>query len=236
MNQVVILAGGKATRLYPLTYEVPKSLLDICGKPFIDWQLDLLSKSGITSIVLCLGNKGELIEEHVGNGAKYGIDIAYSYDGQSLLGTGGAIINALALLEDQFGILYGDSYLPLDYLDVMRFFEKSGKQAAMTIYKNLDNFDKSNVVYENQVIKEYSKESHTTNMQHIDYGFSVTRKETFEGLPRSVSIDLANIFENLVSEGEVAGYEVDQRFYEVGSFEGISTFKKYVEDINDNIH
>jgi MurNAc alpha-1-phosphate uridylyltransferase len=229
MYTVAILAGGMATRLYPVSNSVPKSMIEISGKPFIDWQLELLSKSGIKEVVLCLGNMALAIQDYVGDGTQYGISVEYSLDGKTPLGTGGAIVKALPLLGDEFGVIYGDSYLPIDYRSIMEFYSSQKISALMTIYNN-GLLDKSNVVYRDRRIMKYSKLIHETEMSYIDYGFSIFKREVFSKLTTKKFLDLSEIFENLAKTGDLSGYEVNQRFYEVGSFRGIEEFNLYLED------
>lgn len=236
MYPVAILAGGMATRLLPITQDIPKSLIDFKGKPFIHWQLKLLSESGCKSINLCLGMKGELIQNYVGDGSQYGLSVTYSHDGDSPLGTGGAIIKALPNLGECFGVLYGDSYLPINYEELFSYFKKSKKSSLMTVFKNQNRYDQSNVKFEAGAVAEYSKIISNESMQHIDYGFSIFNREVFSAYVSGGSIDLAEIISSLVSSQNIAGYEVLQRFYEIGSFRGIEDFKKYLEDNFNVIH
>jgi NDP-sugar pyrophosphorylase family protein len=218
---VVILAGGLATRLRPLTEKIPKSLVEVAGHPFLEHQLALLRKNGVTEIFLCIGFLGEMIEELFGDGKKFGVQIAYSYDGDKLLGTGGAIKKLLPKLPDRFFVLYGDSYLPIDYQAVAAQFHKSGKPALMTVFHNENAWDRSNVWFEGQTIRRYSKTERLSQMRYIDYGLTVCSRSIFDDHPAGEPFDLGVVFEELSRRGELAGYEVHQRFYEVGSHEGL---------------
>jgi NDP-sugar pyrophosphorylase family protein len=144
----VILAGGLATRLRPLTERIPKALVEVVGRPFLEHQIELLKRNEITDIILCVGYLGEMIEQRYGNGDALGVRIRYSFDGARLLGTGGAIKKALPLLPDSFFVLYGDSYLPVDYQAVAAAFWKAGRPALMTVYANCDAWDTSNVWFD----------------------------------------------------------------------------------------
>ncbi len=166
---VVILAGGLATRLRPLTEKIPKSLVEVAGRPFLEHQIALLRKNGITEIFLCVGYLGAMIEERFGNGQQYGVRIAYSYDGDKLLGTGGAIKKVLPKLSEEFFVLYGDSYLPIDYQAVATHFRASGKPALMTVFRNDDAWDRSNVWFEEGILRLYSKTERHPKMHYIDY-------------------------------------------------------------------
>ena len=218
---VAILAGGLATRLRPLTERVPKLLIEVAGEPFFSHQLRLLRRAGLTRVVLCAGHLGEKIVERYGDGRSWGMQIEYSFDGPKLLGTGGALIRALPLLGDAFYVLYGDSYLPVDYPAVGRAFLASGKLGLMTVYENHGRFDASNVWYAGGRIQVYDKRNPVPQMHHIDYGLGLLRSRALDGWPRDEVIDLATIYGRLVAMNELAGYEVKQRFYEIGSPAGL---------------
>jgi NDP-sugar pyrophosphorylase family protein len=218
---VVILAGGLATRLRPLTEKLPKSLVEVAGRPFLEHQIALLRRNGITEIFLCVGYLGEMIENLFEDGKRLGVRIDYSYDGEKLLGTGGAIKKVLPKLPDDFFVLYGDSYLPIDYQAVATQFQKSGKPALMTVFRNENAWDRSNVWFEDGTIGRYSKTERLPQMRYIDYGLTVCSRPIFEKYPADEPFDLAIVFEELSQRKELAGYEVHQRFYEVGSRQGL---------------
>ena len=218
---VALLAGGLATRLRPVTEKVPKLLVEVAGEPFFSHQLRLLKKNGLTHIVLCVGYLGEMIVEQYGDGSQWGVQIDYSFDGDKLRGTGGARIRALPKLGEAFYVLYGDSYLPIDYQDVGRTFLDSGKLGLMTVYKNNEAYDASNVWFEDGSIKLYSKTEKPPQMKHIDYGLGVFRRAAFTNYPRDAVVDLAAIQTELCRRGELAGYEMTERFYEIGSPAGL---------------
>jgi len=222
MLPVAILAGGMATRLRPITETIPKSLVDVAGKPFILHQLDYLRRQGLTRVVLCLGYLGEQVEDVVGDGAAYGLEVLYSWDGPRLLGTGGAIKQALPQLGQQFFVFYGDSYLPVDFQAVERDFLCSGKPALMTVLRNADRWDKSNVEFDNGKIVEYNKGSPRHEMDHIDYGLGVLSSAVLANMPPNEPFDLADVYNDLSLRGELAGHEVFERFYEIGSHKGLN--------------
>lgn len=219
---VAILAGGLATRLRPITEKVPKVLIEVAGEPFFSHQIRLLKQAGLTRLVLCVGYLGEKVVELYGDGSKWGVHIEYSFDGPKLLGTGGALIQALPKLGDAFYVLYGDSYLPVDYQAVGRFFLGSGKLGLMTVYENAELYDASNVRFENGAIRVYDKKHRVPQMRHIDYGLGVFRATAFDGFPRDDVVDLATVQQALLARGELAGYEMHQRFYEIGSHAGLA--------------
>lgn len=218
---VALLAGGLATRLRPITEKVPKLLVEVAGEPFFSHQIRLLKSQGLTRVVLCVGYLGEKIVEEYGDGSKWGMQLDYSFDGEKLMGTGGALIRALPKLGDAFYVLYGDSYLPVDYRAVGQSFLDSGKLGLMTVFENREAYDASNVWWEDGRIKVYSKKEKVPQMRHIDYGLSLFRASAFDGYPRDAVVDLATVQTDLVARGELAGYEMRQRFYEIGSHAGL---------------
>ena len=225
---VAILAGGLATRLRPITEKIPKSLVSVAGKPFLARQLELLSSRGIRRAVLCVGYLGEMIQRDFGNAA-FGVQLDYSFDGPKLLGTGGAIKRAISLLGDEFFVLYGDSYLPIEYRPVADFFRRSGKLGCTTVYHNEGRYDTSNVVFANGEIKVYDKKVRLPEMQHIDYGLSVFKAAAFDSFPAEQPFDLADVLGKLVREKQLAGFEVKERFYEIGSPAGLEELEKLFE-------
>ena len=219
---VAILAGGLATRLRPITERVPKLLVEVAGEPFFSHQIRLLKKAGLDEIVLCVGHLGEMIVEQYGNGSAWGIKIEYVFDGPKLLGTGGALIQALPKLGNAFYVLYGDSYLPIDYLSCGEAFLRSGKLGLMTVYENHERYDASNVWFENSEIKIYDKKNKVPQMRHIDYGLGVFQAKAFDDTPRGAFVDLADVQKALVAKRQLAGYEIKERFYEIGSPAGLN--------------
>jgi MurNAc alpha-1-phosphate uridylyltransferase len=228
MLTVVILAGGLATRLRPITEEIPKSLIQVAGKPFICHQLEYLRAQGINSVVLCIGFLGEMIQEVVGDGSQWGMQVSYSPDGPALLGTGGALRQALPLLGEYFFILYGDSYLPIDFSDVEKAYAASGKKGLMTIIKNQNRWDKSNVEFVAGQIAEYNKSVIRPQMQYIDYGLGLIQGAALRAYPAGQLFDLSSFYNYLSLAGELVGYEVFERFYEIGSHQGIADTQDYL--------
>jgi NDP-sugar pyrophosphorylase family protein len=221
MLPVGILAGGLATRLRPVTETIPKALLTVNGEPFLAHQLRLLRRSGITRVVLCVGFLGSQIQEFAGDGSRFGLEIVYSFDGPSLLGTAGAICRALPVLGEAFFVLYGDSYLPCDYAAVEKAFFQSGKSALMTIFRNEGKWDGSNVEFSEERILAYDKASPNPRMRHIDYGLGCFRVGAFKQMSLTQAHDLASLYQALLRDDDLAALEVRERFYEIGSFEGI---------------
>jgi NDP-sugar pyrophosphorylase family protein len=229
---VAIIAGGLATRLGEEARKTPKSLLDIAGKPFAQHQIELLRRHGVTDVVFCVSHLGELIESTLGNGNRWGMRLRYSYDGPALLGTGGALKRALPLLGESFLALYGDSYLECDYSQVEHAFHSSGKLGLMTVYRNRDRYDRSNVLFRDGRILSYDKKNRTAEMQHIDYGLGGFQSEVFQRYPADRSLDLETVYQDLMSENQLSGFEVNQRFYEIGSPAGLEETRAHLTQAN----
>jgi NDP-sugar pyrophosphorylase family protein len=219
---VAILAGGLATRLRPTTDKMPKALLEVAGEPFLVHQLRLLRSHGFRRIVLCVGYLGEMIEAKLGDGSKLDLEIDYSFDGPTLLGTGGALRRAIPKLGEEFLAIYGDSYMPVDYAQIVQAFVLSGKPALMTILENAGRWDTSNVCFEAGEIRCYNKKMRTPEMRHIDYGIAALTAAVFAGFPENAAFDLGDVYSRLVSEKQMAAYQVKQRFYEIGSPRGLA--------------
>jgi NDP-sugar pyrophosphorylase family protein len=228
MLPVAILAGGLARRLRPITDSIPKALVEINGEPFLAHQLRLLSHSGCERVVFCVGYRGEQIRDYAGDGRAFGLHIDYSFDGPRLLGTAGAIRRALPQLGQRFFVLYGDSYLPCDYAAVEQAFLTSGRMALMAVYPNHDRWDSSNVEFSNGRILAYDKANRIAAMRHIDYGLGAFQCDAFEALADNEPTDLAVLYQDLLQRGELAGYEVPTRFYEIGSPEGIRELAEFL--------
>jgi len=236
---VVILAGGLATRLRPITEKIPKSLVPVVGKPFLAHQLELLRSRGIRRAVLCIGYLGEMIQRDFGDGKDFGVQLDYSFDsprpsvatagGPKLLGTGGAVKRALPLLGREFFVLYGDSYLPVEYQPIAEFFHSSGKMGCMTVYRNEGKYDTSNVVFAGGEIKVYDKKVKLPEMHHIDYGLSLFKAAAFDSYASDQPFDLAEVMSQLVREKQLAGFEVHERFYEIGSPAGLAELESLLQ-------
>ena len=228
---VAILAGGLATRLRPVTERVPKALLEVNGEPFAMHQLRLLRSKGIRRVVLCVGHLGALVQRAIGDGSTLGLQVDYSFDGPALLGTAGAIRNALPKLGEVFFVMYGDSYLPCDYAAIARTFESAGVEGMMTVFRNDGKWDASNVEFEAGGLEAggleagkilaYSKKNWTPRMRYIDYGLGVFRAEAFQSLPAGKVCDLTQLYTDLLQRKQLAAFEVHERFYEIGSPAGL---------------
>jgi NDP-sugar pyrophosphorylase family protein len=225
---VAILAGGLATRLRPATEKIPKSLLEVNGEPFIAHQLRLLKANGVSQVVLCVGFLGEMVRDVVKNGHSFGLDVHYSFDGPALLGTAGALKRALPALGKAFLTLYGDSYLLCDYAGVARDFEASGKQALMTVFRNEGQWDTSNVEFADGVILAYNKKERTPRMKFIDYGLGGFTAKAFERVAADKAVDLADLYGEILADGELVGIEMKQRFHEIGSAAGLEETARFI--------
>lgn len=227
MSPITILAGGLANRLRPITKKIPKALVDVAGEPFICRQLKYLHAQGIRRVVLCIGYLGEMIQAVVGDGSRFGLDVSYSLDEPILLGTGGTIKQALPLLGEQFFVLYGDSFLPIDFGAVEQAFLESKKAALMTVLENGDRWDKSNVLFREGELLEYNKHAPRPEMAFIDYGLGMLTNRVLEIYPAGHVLDLAEVYHALSLKGQLAGYEVHERFYEIGSHSGLKEAETY---------
>jgi NDP-sugar pyrophosphorylase family protein len=232
IRQLVLLAGGKATRLRPVTETIPKSMLEVAGRPFIAHQLELIRNNGIEKVLICASFLGEQIEDYAVDGSKFGLSVEYSFDGDELLGTGGAIKNALKKLDEQFFVMYGDSYLITDFKDINEYFFAQNKPALMTVHRNEGKWDNSNVQFEDGVLLKYDKVNRTSDMRHIDYGLGILSKTAFESFSGKRVFDLSEVYVKLLANGQLAGYEVIERFYEIGSFAGLEETDAYLTNKN----
>jgi NDP-sugar pyrophosphorylase family protein len=232
---VAILSGGFARRLYPVTQNIPKSLVEIHGRPFLAWQLSLLRKYGVTRIVLCLGHYSEMIKEFIAN-ENLGLEVLFSEDGATPLGTGGAIQKATPLLGEQFMVLNGDSYLEVNYSDVCSAFIKSEKHGLMTIYKNLNSHENSNIEFRDGAIKNYNKKVSSKRMEYIDFGLSVFSSSAFESQQPATEYDLSVIYEKLLASEQLASFEAEQRFFEIGSHQGLIETTNYIGRLKGNVY
>lgn len=221
MLPVAILAGGLATRLRPITQTIPKALVDVAGEPFICRQLDDLKAQGVDRVVMCVGYLGSMIEDVVGDGSRFGLSVSYSFDGPVLLGTGGAILKALPMLDESFFVLYGDSFLPVRYALVEEAYRSQGRPALMTVLENANRWDKSNVLFRDGRLVEYNKRAPRPEMAYIDYGLGILSASVFAGCKDTEPFDLADVYHQLSMQGLLSGLEVHERFYEIGSHEGL---------------
>ncbi len=225
----MVLAGGLATRMYPRTRDVPKSMLEVAGRPFVEWQLELLARNGLVDVVFCVAHLGEKIREHVGDGGRFGVRVRWSEEGPRLLGTAGAIRAALPMLAPTFVVTYGDSYLPFDYAGPLRVLEAEGDcDGVMSVYANAGKWDSSNVVTDGAWVQRYEKGTGDPAFDHIDYGATALRREIIAALPAGEPHGLDAIQRELAVRKRLRAYVARERFYEIGSPAGLAELDRYL--------
>ena len=230
MPSLALLAGGIATRMRPLTETVPKSMLEVAGEPFIAHQLRLFRREGVDRVVLCVGYLWKMVVDFVGDGSHFGLRVEYSVERDNLLGTGGALRQALPLLGEEFIVHYGDSYLDIAFAPIVEAFRASNRLGLMTVYRNQNGLDSSNVEYAGEKILNYSKRNRTPAMTYIDWGLGLLKPEALVGWPQDEAFDLAAVYEDLVRCGQMAAYETHKRFYEIGSRAGHADTDQFLRD------
>lgn len=231
-TQVVVLMGGLGTRLGDITRCMPKAMINIHGKPFFHYQLNLMKWYGFRKFLFCTGYRSDDISNYFGDGSEFGVEIKYSYDGPELLGTGGAVKNAFQLLEDNFVLIYGDSYMDIDYQEILYYYNdalKKNYRGLMTVFKNNNRFDKSNVVYNNEKLVKYDKENMVPDMKYIDYGVSVLNRKVIEEIPEC-KVDIASVYGKVAADCKMAGHEVRNRFYEIGRPDSLKEFRDFINE------
>lgn len=227
--QAVILVGGLGTRLRPLTHKVPKAMVPVHGRPFLEYQLAYLAASGVDDIVLCVGHLGRPIRDYFGDGRRFGVRIRFGDEGERLLGTAGAVKSVVTMLGDVFFVVYGDSYAPVEFADVMASFERHDKPGLMVVLRNEDRWDRSNVIVQDDLVVAYDKQRKLPGMHYIDYGVSLFHRRAFSIIPPGVTVDLAVVHRHLVDRGELLAYETSNRFYQIGTPEGLAEFEAMVK-------
>jgi NDP-sugar pyrophosphorylase family protein len=228
--QAVILAGGLATRMRPRTLTVPKSMLEVAGRPFVDWQLEKLASAGYRDVVLCVAHLGEQIRAHVGDGARFGLRLRYSDEGPTLLGTAGAIRAALGMLAPAFLVTYGDSYLPFDYAAPLR--ELAGHDdcdGVMAVFENHGKWDPSNVRTDGAWILAYEKGTNDPAFDHIDYGATAIRRDVIANIPENVAFGFDRVQHDLAEKKRLRAHVARARFFEIGSPEGLATLEQHLK-------
>jgi NDP-sugar pyrophosphorylase family protein len=231
MPPAAVLAGGLGTRLGALAADRPKALVEVAGEPFIAHQLRLLAAKGVRRAVLCVGHHGAALRDFVGDGSRYGLETAFSEDGPTPLGTGGALKKALPLLGPAFWVTYGDAYLDTDYAAVLRRFEDARPKALMTVYRNEGRWVPSNARLEGGRVAVYDKADRSGTLRHVDYGLLLLTPAALAGLPDGAPADLAGALKGLAAAGELLGFEVAERFYEVGTPEGLARTAERLKEL-----
>jgi len=226
--QAVILAGGLGTRLLPITRSVPKAMVPISGRPFLEYQLELLRTHRVTDVVLCVGYLGDVIKAHFGDGTRFDLSIRYGDEGNHLLGTAGALKNVEPYLRDEFFVTYGDGYLMLDYRCAMAYFLRRHRLGLMVTYRNHDRYDRSNVIVKGSFVVAYDKHQKLPGMDHIDFGVALLRKDALRRVPPSRPASLEALYARLISQGQLLAYSTPHRFYEIGCHRGLAEFEALV--------
>ena len=227
--QMVILCGGLATRLGNIAKKTPKSMIKIKDKPFLEYQIENIKRHSIKDIILCVGHLSEQIENHFGNGDKFGVNIKYSYDTDKPLGPIGALKNAESLVNEIFFIMYGDSYLNVDFKKIASYFSNHNKLGLMVVYKNYNKFDKSNLIVKGNMIIAYGEKERTNDMIYIDYGTSLLNKKVLNLIPKNTFYTTGQLFSNLISKNELLAYEVKERFYHIGNPDSLREFRDFIK-------
>jgi NDP-sugar pyrophosphorylase family protein len=203
-------------------------MFTVAGVPFIAHQLRLLKREGVKEVVLSVAHKSDQIENYVGDGSQFGLQVRYSHDGPTRMGTGGAIKKALPMLPDEFAVLYGDTYLDIDFAPVYTTFHHNKRPALVTVLANDDKWDKSNMLLKDGAILAYDKLAPTPEMQHIDYGLSIFKQQCFDDYSDAEPFDMSALFQKLIASGQMSGYEVRQRFYEIGTPSALAETEQYL--------
>lgn len=226
---LAILAGGMATRLRPITETIPKSMVEVAGEPFLAHQLRLAHRQGFRRIVLLIGHLGEQIKAFAGDGSAFGLSVAYAHDGEIRRGTGGALRAARYYFDEHVFVTYGDSYLNIAVEPIWEAYCRASMPAMMTVLHNRDRWDLSNVQFNGRMVLSHDKTlSGQPGIEWIDYGLSVYRTEIIAKWPEPEPFDLSNVSKTLAERGELAGYVVTQRFYEIGKPEGLAEANAYL--------
>jgi NDP-sugar pyrophosphorylase family protein len=226
---VAVLAGGLGTRLRPVTGDaLPKALVPVAGRPFVEWKLLELREQGAGRVVMLVGHGADLIREHVGDGSALGLSVTYVDDGSAPLGTGGAVVRALPALGDAFWVAYGDTLLTVDVATAEHQFAASGSLALMTVLHNRDQLEPSNARVEGTSVVAYAKDPRPHGAQHIDYGMLLFRREAFAPREEGAPFDLGDVLQDLATAGSLDAFEVHERFHDIGTVASLRETEAYV--------
>ena len=226
--QAAILVGGLGTRLGPLTKAVPKPMVLVGGKPFLEHEIRLLKRNGILDFVLCVGYLGRMVEDYFGEGGKLGVRIRYSHDGPRLLGPAGALKKAEALLDDRFFVTYGDAYLRADYSGLMRALVESGKLGVMAVWHNRGRYGKSDLVVEDGRVVRYEKGGRDKDLEWVNFGVSALSKRALALIPSGRECGEEEFYGELIKRGQLLAFPVDNRFYEIGTPGSLAEFERFL--------
>ncbi|MDG6898642.1 MAG: NTP transferase domain-containing protein [Nitrososphaerota archaeon] len=225
--QTVILAGGLGTRLRPLTNRMPKAMAPVNGRPFLEYELELLASHGVDDVVLCVGYLGEMIRDHFGDGSKFGVRIRYSSEGDRLLGPIGALKMAERMLRETFFVTYGDAYLRLDYRAMMDALLRQEELGLMAVYRNEGRFGRSDVVVEDGFVTVYDKVRSAPEMHWINFGVTALKRKALATVDAGRICDEPTFYGTLVKGRELRAFEAKERFYEIGSERSLSEFGRF---------
>jgi N-acetyl-alpha-D-muramate 1-phosphate uridylyltransferase len=230
--QIVIMAGGLGTRLRPLTYDIPKPMIPIHGKPYLWYQLDYLKKYHLNHILILAGYLGQQIENYFGNGSELDIKIQYSFESEPM-GTGGGLKFAAPLLEDEFMVIYGDSFLPIDLSDLIKTYRFMKSTGLLVVYDNRfgDSNVKNNVAIDgNNLILKYQKNTDDDSLNYVESGISVFNKSICELIPANKKTSLEEeIFPKLIDNKKLKAYITTQRFYDIGTPDRLKTIETFFQ-------
>jgi NDP-sugar pyrophosphorylase family protein len=226
--QAVILAGGLGTRLGGLTAGLPKPMVDVAGKLFLEYELALLRRYGISDIVLCIGHKADVIEGYFGDGSRFDMSIRYSIEGDELMGTAGAVKQAEHLIQDDFLLTYADTYLQMDYHAAYETFASSGRLGMMVVLPNDNGVETSNIIVEGDRVAVYDKFSLRPEMHHINFGVSYLRKAALNLVPAGQKYTQEDWYQDLIKDNNLGAFETHQRYYEIGSPDGLQEFRSLI--------
>jgi len=225
---IAILAGGLGTRMLPHTLTVPKAMLEVAGEPFVAHQLRRIAACGYRRVVMLVAYLGATIEDYVGDGAAFGVEVSYVYDGDVPLGTAGAVVRALPLLGDAFLLTFGDAYLRVDHADVERIFRERGTDGLMTIFRPAEGDERPNAAAAGGMVTSYEKKAALPGLEYVDYGLSVFRSHVFADVPAGVPADLTEVNQALIARHQMAAYFVPNRPFEIGSPAGLEQTERYL--------
>jgi NDP-sugar pyrophosphorylase family protein len=220
--QAAILAGGLGTRLGAVTKTVPKAMVPVLGRPFMEHQILLMRERGVSDFVILVCHMADQITDYFGDGAKFGVRIRYSNEGKDLLDTAGAVRQALPLLDEAFLLTFGDSYLDLPYATIWDDFQAAGKEALMVVYRNENRFDTSDIEVTDGLVTAYQKSPPLPGAFFINHGLMGLRREALAALAAGTRVSLQQFFAPIIAKRQMMAWETGQRFYEIGSPAGLA--------------
>jgi len=226
--QAAILAGGLGTRLRPITETVPKAMVPVLGRPFIDYEIDLLKAAGVVDFVICVGHLGGMIEQHLGDGGSLGVRIHYSYDGPRLLGPAGALRRAEKLLGETFFVTYGDAYLRAPYRRIMNALVGSGKLGLMTVYMNDNRHGASDIAVRGGMVINYDKTNRSRGFRWINFGVTALQRNALKLIPARRGCGEEEFYGSLIARRQLVAFPVTKRFYEVGTQPSLAEFGRFI--------